>query len=99
MQRRVEKKHVLHDLVDANTFLEGLEPNDLKKHRKNYYKHCSLPKNMSSPMVILIFGNKVAQILWSEKSFAFVLESKDIKDSFMKYFHYFWEDPWKQAKK
>jgi len=40
-------------------------------------------------MVILIFGNKIAQILWSEQSFAFVLESAEIKESFMKYFHYF----------
>lgn len=45
-------------------------------------------------MVIIIFGNKVGQVLWSNQSFAFVLESKEIKESFMKYFKYFWKDPW-----
>jgi predicted DNA-binding transcriptional regulator len=94
MQRRVEKKHILNDLVDYGTYLEGLKPGDIKKHKKEYYKRCELPKELRSPMVILIFGNKVAQILWSEQSFAFVLESKEIKDSFMKYFNYFWKDPW-----
>ena len=42
-------------------------------------------------MVIIIFGNKVAQVLWSKQSFAFVLESAELKESFMKYFHYFWK--------
>ena len=43
-------------------------------------------------MVIAVFGNKVAQILWSKQSFAFVIESDEIKDSFMRYFHYFWDN-------
>jgi predicted transcriptional regulator len=94
MARRAEQKHIMHDLVDHGTYLEDLPPNDVKKHKKLYYKYQQLPKDLSSPMVILIFGNKVAQILWSRQSFAFVLESKDIKDSFMKYFNYFWKDPW-----
>ncbi|MAF37069.1 hypothetical protein CL622_08200 [archaeon] len=94
MEKRVKNKHMLNDLVDHGVSLIGLEPRDIKKHKKNYYKYCTLPKNMSSPMVILIFGNKVAQILWGDQSFAFVLESDKIKDSFMKYFNHFWTDPW-----
>ena len=94
MKRRVEKKRMLYDLVDYGTYLDGLKPNDIKAHKKNYYKYCTLPKDLSSPMVMLIFGNKVAQILWSKQSFAFVLESEEIKESFMKYFHYFWKEPW-----
>lgn len=94
MDRRVEKKRLMYDLVDYGTYLEGLKPNDIETHKKNYYKYCQLPKELKSPMVILIFGNKVAQILWSKKSFAFVLESEEIKESFMGYFHYFWKNPW-----
>jgi HTH-type transcriptional regulator, sugar sensing transcriptional regulator len=94
MEQRVEKRIMLYDLVDHGTFLEGLPPSDIKIHKKHYYKYCQLPKDLSSPMVILIFGNKVAQILWSKQSFAFVLESREITESFMKYFHYFWKDPW-----
>jgi hypothetical protein len=84
----------MYDLVDYGTWLKGLEPSDVKAHRDNYYKYCQLPKDLQSPMVIAIFGNKVAQILWKEQSFAFILESKEIKDSFMKYFNYFWKEPW-----
>jgi HTH-type transcriptional regulator, sugar sensing transcriptional regulator len=94
MERRAEQKHIMHDLVDYGTSLEDFSPHDIKKHKKFYYKYCQLPKDLSSPMVILIFGNKVAQILWSKQSFAFVLESPEIKESFMKYFNYFWKDPW-----
>jgi predicted transcriptional regulator len=94
MQKRVEKKHIMYDLVDYGTFLSGLKPHDIKKHKKEHYKYCALPRELKSPMVIIIFGNKVAQVLWKEQSFAFVLESKEIKESFMKYFHYFWKNPW-----
>ncbi|RJQ18209.1 hypothetical protein C4573_00620 [Candidatus Woesearchaeota archaeon] len=97
MERRVEKKHLLHDLVDYGSWLEGLEPGQIKKHKANYYKYCTLPKTLKSPMVVGIFGNKVAQILWHDQPFAFVLESEEIKDSFMRYFHYFWKEPWQQT--
>jgi len=42
-------------------------------------------------MVIIIFGEKVVQILWSKQPFAFVLESEKIKESFMKYFNHLWK--------
>lgn len=94
MKRRVEKKKMMYDLVDYGTYLEDLKPGDLKKHKESYYKYRSLPKSLSSPMVVILFGNKVAQILWSEQSFAFVIESKKIKKSFLKYFNYFWKEPY-----
>jgi len=92
MKRRVERKQMMYDLVDYGTWLEGLEPGKTKIHKKNFYEYHQLPKKLASPMVIMIFGNKVAQILWSKQSFAFVLESEEIKESFMKYFHYFWKN-------
>ncbi|MBI4452538.1 hypothetical protein HY637_03850 [Candidatus Woesearchaeota archaeon] len=94
MTRRTEKKHLMHDLVSYGTWLRGLEPDKIEKHKKMYYKYCSLPKDLYLPMVIIIFDNKVAQIVWGEQSFAFVLESKKIKESFMKYFNHFWKDPY-----
>jgi sugar-specific transcriptional regulator TrmB len=94
MQRRVEMKRLMYDLVDYGTFLEDFRPEDIAKHKKEFYKYCTLPKELRSPMVILIFGNKVAQILWSDQPFAFVIESKEVKESFMRYFNYFWRDPW-----
>jgi len=47
MARRVELKKVMYDLVSYGTFLENLAPNDLKKHKKELYKCCQLPKNFS----------------------------------------------------
>ncbi len=94
MERRVEMKKFMYDLVDWGTYLEDYLPNDLKKHKKHFYKYCTLPKALRSPMVIIIFGNKVAQVLWSQQSFAFVLESNEVRESFMKYFYYFWKDPY-----
>jgi len=91
MKKRAEKKHIMNDLVDPGVYFSDLKPDELKKHKKAYYKYCELPKDFNSPMVIIIFGNKVAQVLWGEQSFAFVLESEKIKDSFMKYFNYFWK--------
>jgi len=82
----------MYDLVDHGSYLEGYEPNKKSQNLKNYYKYCQLPKDLSSPMVIIIFGDKVVQVLWNDQPFAFVLESKQIKDSFMKYFNYFWKD-------
>ncbi len=94
MDRRAKQKHIMYDLVDYGTHLEGLEPGTTKEHKKHYYKYCALPKDLRSPMVIVIFGNKVAQILWGTQPFAFVLESEKIQKSFMKYFKHFWKEPW-----
>jgi len=92
MARRAKQQHMMHDLVDYGSSLEGLSPKDIVKHRREYYKFSELPKKLASPMVVVIFGNKVAQILWSSQSFAFVLESMEIKESYMRYFHYFWKE-------
>jgi HTH-type transcriptional regulator, sugar sensing transcriptional regulator len=92
--KRVKAKHLMHDLVDHGTFLEDYKPTDIKKHKKNFYKYNQLPKNLRSPMVIIMYGNKVCQVLWGKQSWGFVIESKEIKESFMKYFNYFWKDPW-----
>jgi len=93
MKRRAERKHMMYDLVDHGTYLEGLKPGDIQTHKKAHYKYCALPKDLASPMVMIIFSNKVAQVLWSSQPFAFVLESGEIRESFMKYFHYFWKEP------
>ncbi len=93
MERRAEQKHMMYDLVDHGTYLDGLKPGDIQAHKKAHYKYCALPKDLASPMVMIIFGKRVAQVLWSNQPFAFVLESEEIRESFMKYFHYFWKEP------
>ena len=94
MNKRVENKKIMYDLVDYGIQLEGLDPKHKSKHKKQLYKYCELPKDLSSPMVIVMYGNKVVQLIWSEQPFAFVLDSKEIHESYMKYFNYFWKEPW-----
>lgn len=51
-----------------------------------------LPKEFSGgPSVVFIFGNKIANVLWGEEWFAFMIESKEIADSYKKYFKYLWK--------
>lgn len=92
MKQRVKKKHMMHDLVSHGTSLEGLEPKKIKKHKKEFYKYCQLPKGIYVPMVIIIFGNKVIQVQWGEEPFAVEMDSPKVKESFLNYFNYFWKD-------
>jgi len=92
-KKRVEMKRYMYDLVDHGTYLEDFKPNDIAKHKKHFYKYATLPKNLQSPMVMVMFGNKVAQVLWNKQPFAFVLDSEEVHESFMKYFNYFWKEP------
>ena len=91
MKRRKEKKHMMHDLIQSGTILEGLQFGNAKKQKESYLEVRQLPKDLQFPMVLVIFGNKVAQILWRKESFAFILDSQDVKQSFMKYFEHFWK--------
>ncbi len=54
-----------------------------------------LPEKYSSPVVINIYGNSVAMILWGKNPFAIVVEQDEFAQSYKKYF----ELMWKVAKK
>src|SRR3989338_1950444 len=94
MKRRAQAKHLMHALVSYGTHLKGLKPGDVEEQKKQCYKYCALPKGLNTPMVLIVFGDRVAQVLWSAQSFAFVLESEKMRDSYLKYFKYFWKAPW-----
>jgi len=52
-----------------------------------------LPEEFSAnPLVIFIYGNKVANVLWSPDFFAFVIESKEIAENYKKYHKYLWDN-------
>ncbi len=51
-----------------------------------------LPEEFSgNPTVTAIYGNKVAQFLFGDYLFAFVIESKDLSENYNKYHKYLWE--------
>ncbi len=50
-----------------------------------------LPKHLSSPMVIWIFGSKVAHVLW-DTEIIFLIENKLVADDYRKYFELLWKN-------
>ena len=44
-----------------------------------------------NPTVTVIFGNKVAQFLFGENLFAFVIESKELAENYRGYHRYLWD--------
>lgn len=94
MGRRVEQKRFMYDLANYSTHFEDYPTYDTTEHKKRFYKYCRLPLDLRSFITIMIFENKVAQVLWGSEPYAFVVESKEVKESYMKYFNQFWDDPW-----
>lgn len=92
MKKRAEQKHMMYDLIQHGTILKTVYFGDVKRQKKEHLIVKQLPQHFKSPMVIIIFGSKVAQVLWAKQPFVFVVESKDIRDSYLAYFDYFWEE-------
>lgn len=70
---------------------------DGRKRAREYLKMGSakfkfLPKEIKNPQTIWIFGNKVAILLISiEQPVIFLINNKEIADSFMAYFNWLWK--------
>jgi len=77
--RRAEKGIRRHHLSIEET--KDSEFNNLPNSEVQY-----LPKEFSSPMVIWVFGNKVAQVLWN-KQIVSLTSDKTIADDYRKYFN------------
>ncbi|MDD5191729.1 MAG: helix-turn-helix domain-containing protein [Candidatus Nanoarchaeia archaeon] len=51
-----------------------------------------LPKEFSgNPTVTAIYGNKVAQFLFGDFLFVFLIESKELAENYKRYFNYLWK--------
>ncbi|MFH0700963.1 MAG: helix-turn-helix domain-containing protein [Candidatus Woesearchaeota archaeon] len=59
--------------------------------KSKYYEYKVLPKILSGPNVVYIYGDYVANILWLEKPLAFVTKHKLLADNYRKYFTYLWK--------
>ena len=58
---------------------------------KRFFDLKYLPEELSiNPSVVFIFGNKIANVLWGKEWFAFIVESKEIADSYRRYHEYLW---------
>ena len=54
-------------------------------------KYKILPKELSSPNVIYIYEDKIANVLWSKPPVSFVIKDKNIADSYRRYFNFLWK--------
>ncbi len=88
-KERVKKKVVWHDLIDA-TRLSELFPGQ-KLTKVPYYQYKILPLELSSPHVIAFYGDKVANIIWRENTLVTIIEDKEIREGYQKYFEYLWK--------
>ncbi len=85
------KRRIKLGLKWYNLALENLRGHRITKERLMYTKF--LPREFTlNPGVIWIFGNKVADILWTEDAFAFVIENKQIAENYKRYHEYLWNN-------
>ena len=61
---------------------------ELKKVSFTTFRY--LPKEYLSPSTTILYGDKIAIIVWSETPIATVIKSKEVLDSFMSYFEVLW---------
>lgn len=61
------------------------------QEKTHYTKVKYLPKNMTSPAIVNIYGNTTLIILWSKNPIAFSIKNKEIADTFMSYFEFMWK--------
>ena len=82
--RRIKSKIKFYNLIRHEL------KNEIKSLKYEYIK--VLPKDFSAnPNVIFIWGNKVANVLFEDEFFAFVIESKQIAENYRKYHNYLWK--------
>jgi DNA-binding transcriptional regulator GbsR (MarR family) len=88
-KKREEKKIRWHDIITWHSFVRANDSKRLMKMKYCEYKF--LPKEFWSPHVIFIYGDKVANVLWREQSFAFQIQNESIAKSYLDYFNYLWK--------
>ena len=83
-KRRVDAGITRHHLAIEKT--RGTPFSKLKKLNVRY-----LPKEFSSPLVIWIFGDHVAQVLWDDQ-IVFMVNNKKVANDYRKYFRFLWKN-------
>ncbi len=90
-KRRIKNKVMWHDLIKSGTLMTVFKNMNKSKLKKNYYEYKTLPQNIQGPNIIVIYGDKVANMYWKEGLFAFVIHNKDIAKSYLDYFDCLWK--------
>ncbi|EKE06702.1 MAG: Transcriptional regulator, TrmB, partial [uncultured bacterium] len=88
-KNRLKKKINWYDLLDPEAELAGVEKGS-SLNDEAYYEYKYLSASMSSPHVICLYGNKVANIIWKDGGFINIIENEEIVSGYKKHFDYLW---------
>ncbi len=86
-EEREKRKIYWYDLLDVNLLIKAEE----QPHSLKYYQARILPEQVTNPSVILMYGDKVINIIWKENPLITVIENKEIKEHYLRYFEYLWK--------
>lgn len=82
-ERRLAKGIVRHHLA-----IEATRNSPINQQPHTHVRY--LPKEFNSPMVIWVFGDKVANILWDDEVI-YLTENKKVAEDYKKYFALLWK--------
>ncbi len=83
-EKRIKKNITIHHLAIPETAgTDFLKPPLLKVR--------FLPTNFASPLVVWIFSDTVAQVLWEQPETIFVVKNKKIANNYREYFKLLWK--------
>lgn len=93
---RIKRKVFWHDLI-VRTYAEPRyyeefgkrDPTELRE--QYFYEWRELPRELVSPAVIGIYGNKVAHIVWGKETRITVFHNREIFAHYRKYFQLLWK--------
>ena len=87
-KERVRKKikfTLLYDTKEVKEF-------EKDKIKRKLFEGKPFPQGFDTKSVVNIFGNKVAIVLWKEYPSAFMIENKDVADSFRNWFDFIYKN-------
>jgi len=84
-QNQKKKLKIKSRIIEA----ESTRKSELSKIAYAKFKY--IPNQFASPITTLIYGDKVAIMVWSEVPTATVINSKNVVDSYKKYFELLWQ--------
>ena len=82
------KKKIKFKLIYDKKEVKEFEKNKVKR---KLFEGKPFPEGFDSKSVVNIFGNKVAIVLWKKYPSAFMIENKDVADSFRKWFEFMYK--------
>src|SRR3989344_4299645 len=85
-QKRRIKQKIEYKII-YNTKFRGKRPTKEQKLVQVKF----LPEKYEFPATTIVYGDKVAILLWDKNPIGFVLESKDVVKSFLSYFDVLWK--------